>query len=490
MAIAVTPAPPLSAPPLSAPPLSAPVRRDDSAVLLAVERDFGIEELFFSTTDRKGHILSGNEVFVRVSGYDRAEMVGQPHNLIRHPDMPRAVFQLLWDEIGAGRPIAAYVKNLAKDGRPYWVLATVLPIAEGYLSVRLKPSTPLFAAAQSIYADVLRVEREVEAGDSRRRKDAIRESTVHLVNLLAGAGFPDYGAFMRAALPAEVWARDLAVRAGAGSVVAARSSAGGTTRAVDPILASVDKGSRLVDRQLEGLVAKLDGYRGLSAKLAAKTEFLLTLADDIRLFSLNARIVATRGGQADAAIGAVASMMGTQSDLSEPVFQALGGEIETAVERLESMSFPVAATRIQAEMAIAFAAELMHGAGDARAAGMDLAILTRCMSDGVGEVAEALTGLDDRIHVLNRHVRELQSTIGVMRALETNGRIEAVRSTDPVAVQALFSSIAAQIASARSELDELAAMTRISFSAEAAASRRIRADVAAIALKAGSLHAA
>ena len=129
-------------------------------------------------------------------------------------------------------------------------------------------------------------------------------------------------------------------------------------------------------------------------------------------------------------------------------------------------------------------------AGDARAAGMDLAILTRCMSDGVGEVAEALTGLDDRIHVLNRHVRELQSTIGVMRALETNGRIEAVRSTDPVAVQALFSSIAAQIASARSELDELAAMTRISFSAEAAASRRIRADVAAIALKAGSLHAA
>ena len=181
-------------------------------------------------------------------------------------------------------------------------------------------------------------------------------------------------------------------------------------------------------------------------------------------------------------------MMGDRSNASEPVFGALGGEIETAVERLESMSFPVAATRIQAEMAIAFAAELMEGADDARSAGTDLAILTRCMSDGVGEVADALTGLDDRIHVLNGHVRELQSTLGVMRALETNGRIEAVRSTDPVAVQALFGSIAEQIGAARAELDELSAMSRISFAAEAAAARRVRADVAAIALQAGALR--
>jgi PAS domain S-box-containing protein len=481
-----------------APSLPRPTRRPDSvAVLRSGEREFGIEELFFSTTDRKGLILSGNRVFTRVSGYDRAEMVGQPHSLIRHPDMPRAVFQLLWDEIGAGRPVAAYVKNLAKDGRPYWVLATVLPIPEGYLSVRLKPSTPLFAAAESIYAEVLRVERETES-DPRRRKEAIEASSAHLLRLLAEAGFPDYGAFMRTVLPAEVRARDLAIRAGAASDAVRRGVGrpghGGGTRGdtsgdVDPILATVDDGSRVVARQLEGLVAKLDGYRGLSARLAAKTEFLLTLADDIRLFSLNARIVATRGGRADAAIGAVASMMGDRSDASEPVFGALGGEIGTAVERLESISFPVAATRLQAEMAIAFVAELMQDADDARAAGTDLAILTRCMSEGVGEVADALTVLDDRIHVLNGHVRELQSTLGVMRALETNGRIEAVRSTDPVAVQALFGSIAEQIAAARAELDELSTISRISFSAEASEARRIRADVAAIAEKAGSLHA-
>ncbi|MFN8628948.1 MAG: PAS domain-containing protein [Chloroflexota bacterium] len=346
-----------------APRLSAPARLAGATSPRSGEREFGIDELFFSTTDHKGLITSGNRVFARVSGYTRAEMAGHPHSLIRHPDMPRAVFQLLWDEIGAGRSIAAYVKNLAKDGRHYWVLGTVVPIAEGFLSVRLKPSTPLFAAAQSIYAETLRCEREVEGGDPGRRKLAIEQSLAYLLEQLANAGFPDYGSFMRAALPAEVRARDVAMRSGAASRL---SAAVDVAAGANAILATVNAGSRDVARQLEGLVGKLDVYRELSTKLAAKTDFLLTLADDIRLFSLNARIVATRGGRADAAIGAVASMMGDRSDASEPVFQALGAEIEQVVQLLESMSFPVAATRIQAEMAIAFVAELLEGAEDAR----------------------------------------------------------------------------------------------------------------------------
>jgi PAS domain S-box-containing protein len=467
--------------------LSTPARRAGASAPRSGEREFGIEELFFSTTDHKGHILSGNSVFCRVSDYTRPEMVGQPHGLIRHPDMPRAVFQLLWDEIGAGRSIAAYVKNLAKDGRPYWVLGTVVPIPEGYLSVRLKPSTPLFAAAQSIYAEVLKVEHEVEAGDPNNRKLAIEESGAHLLRLLAESGFPDYGSFMRAALPAEVRARDLAMREAGRR--AAKTVAESTHHA-SGILATVDEGSRDVARQLEGLVAKLDIYRGLSGKLAAKTEFLLTLADDIRLFSLNARIVATRGGRADAAIGAVASMMGDRSDASEPVFKALGAEISLVVQLLESMSFPVAATRIQAEMAIAFVGEVLEGSEDATSASQDLAILTRCMSDGVGQVADALSALDDKIRVLNGHVRELQSTLGVMRALETNGRIEAVRSTDPASVQALFTSIAEQIGAARAELDELAASTRVSFASDAADAQRMRDEVAAIAVQTSKIRAA
>ena len=72
--------------------------------------DFLIDEMFFSTTDKKGIIRSGNAVFARVSGYPMAELVGQPHNIIRHPDMPRVVFRLLWDFLGRNLPVVALVK--------------------------------------------------------------------------------------------------------------------------------------------------------------------------------------------------------------------------------------------------------------------------------------------------------------------------------------------------------------------------------------------
>src|SRR4051812_27090860 len=90
-----------------------------------VESPFGIEELFYSTTDRKGVILHGNDVFVRVSKHARERLVGSPHNIIRHPDMPRAAFRLVWETILSGSPVVAYVKNMAANGDYYWVTALI-----------------------------------------------------------------------------------------------------------------------------------------------------------------------------------------------------------------------------------------------------------------------------------------------------------------------------------------------------------------------------
>jgi PAS domain S-box-containing protein len=92
-----------------------------------VERIFGVNEVIVTKTDLKGRITYANEVFCRVCRLTEAEALGKPHNLIRHPDMPRGVFQLLWDTIGGGHEIFAYVKNLALDGAHYWVLAHVTP---------------------------------------------------------------------------------------------------------------------------------------------------------------------------------------------------------------------------------------------------------------------------------------------------------------------------------------------------------------------------
>src|SRR4051812_28078793 len=162
-----------------------------SAAVVPVDRarPFATDELFFSTTDAKGVIRSGNSVFARVSGIDLDELVGRAHNVVRHPDMPRAVFSTLWDALGEGRGIAAYVKNLAVDGAYYWVMAVVVPAGDGFLSVRMKPSSPLFAVVQRIYTEVARVEREVEGGDVRRRKASIAAGVEKLAELLAAEGF-------------------------------------------------------------------------------------------------------------------------------------------------------------------------------------------------------------------------------------------------------------------------------------------------------------
>src|SRR5262245_21896843 len=91
------------------------------------ERFFGADEIIVSKTDLRGHLTYANDVFLRVSAFAEDEVVGKPHNLIRHPDMPRCVFKLLWETISGGDELFAYIVNLAQDGAHYWVLAHVTP---------------------------------------------------------------------------------------------------------------------------------------------------------------------------------------------------------------------------------------------------------------------------------------------------------------------------------------------------------------------------
>lgn len=120
------------------------------------EVTFGSEEKLISSTDLKGTIKHCNDAFARVSGYSREELIGQPHNLIRHPDMPQLAFQIMWDYIQAGKPWMGIVKNRCKDGGFYWVNAYVTPLTKngkvvGYESVRTKPDERDVKRAESLY---------------------------------------------------------------------------------------------------------------------------------------------------------------------------------------------------------------------------------------------------------------------------------------------------------------------------------------------------
>ncbi|BBR40814.1 hypothetical protein WP3W19E03_33390 [Aeromonas veronii] len=102
-------------------------------------------EFIYSSTDLKGVIVEANEAFVRISNFTRDEMIGQSHNMVRHPDMPPEAFADLWRDLKAGRPWRGIVKNRRKDGGFYWVVANVSPVREngqliGYQSVRARPT--------------------------------------------------------------------------------------------------------------------------------------------------------------------------------------------------------------------------------------------------------------------------------------------------------------------------------------------------------------
>ncbi len=92
-----------------------------------MELSFNENEIIVSKTDLKGRITYGNEVFIKLSGYEEHELLGKPHNIVRHKEMPKCIFKLLWERIQSGEEIFAYVVNQAKNGDHYWVFANVTP---------------------------------------------------------------------------------------------------------------------------------------------------------------------------------------------------------------------------------------------------------------------------------------------------------------------------------------------------------------------------
>jgi aerotaxis receptor len=121
------------------------------------EYPFPSGETLVSTTDTKGRITYCNPRFIEVSGYSKDELLGQPHNLIRHPDMPEEAFRDMWATIQAGKPWSAPVKNRRKDGDYYWVIANATPLMQngqpvGYMSVRTEATREQIRDAEALYA--------------------------------------------------------------------------------------------------------------------------------------------------------------------------------------------------------------------------------------------------------------------------------------------------------------------------------------------------
>lgn len=144
------------------------------------------DKFICSKTDAKGIITYVNPLFIEYSGYKESELLGQQHNILRHPDMPRVIFRLLWETLQSSREFNGYIKNLNKNGSFYWEFANIAPTFSydneflGYYAIRRKPDSEKLNYIKNIYVDLLDIEQQSSTDE------AIDNSLYKLNTLLNG----------------------------------------------------------------------------------------------------------------------------------------------------------------------------------------------------------------------------------------------------------------------------------------------------------------
>ncbi|GGO15224.1 transcriptional regulator [Iodidimonas muriae] len=156
---------------------------------VGAERVLAQGDIIVSKTDTKGRIQYANRTFLSIADYEERDVLEKPHNIIRHPDMPRTIFKVLWDRIRSGNELFTYIKNGTKNGDYYWVLAHVTPTFDsngqiiGYHSNRRAPNRPVIAEMEQLYREISK--RESSQGD---RKAGLIAGEALLNEKLAAAG--------------------------------------------------------------------------------------------------------------------------------------------------------------------------------------------------------------------------------------------------------------------------------------------------------------
>lgn len=296
-----------------------------------LEADFTLDELFFSKTDFKGIIKAGNKVFVRVSEFEKEEILGRPHNIIRHRDMPRTVFRLFWSYLQQNRPIAAYVKNRSKSGKYYWVFAMAFPMGDGYLSVRLKPTSPYFSHAQKIYQALLGYETDrsdLDAGVSL------------LLKKLKELGFSSYEEFMTAALKAELKSRDAGL-AGKDRLHEASQPL---------VLRELQQASSVCTRAARAAFMTADLLNDRTVQLQNRSQDLHELCNEVQMVTTNLTITAAKLGEAGKPLTVVSNNLDRLASEILESSRAFDKLFQSFADASQSMSFAMGASRFQIEM--------------------------------------------------------------------------------------------------------------------------------------------
>ncbi len=413
-------------------------------------REFHYDELFFSITNDKGCINFGNTMFTRISAYEEVELIGKPHNVIRHPDMPRGVFHLFWEYLKAGKTIASYVKNLAKDGRYYWVLAVASPCKDGYLSIRLKPSSPLFETAKKLYAETLVFEAEVEF--RLGKKEAAIQSHAFLLEKLNELGYESYEKFMSEALTKELSSRAEIIGKTDNNFVSNIDSGFETIPYVE-----LQSSTQRCSDMLSEIYSSLNVFHQLSNELPDRRENMAELGPTLSFLALNTHISASRLGEAGATLSVISQAIRSLSKDTDRLIDDLLGRIESLCTAAEALEFNVAVASLESEVCSVFATELINQAPEDRDPNIGewIEIVTQEMGQRSQSLFEKLSGLQVLATTLSSDATELSQQVGRMRVAQLNGRIEIAAFSVNGNFMSIFEEISNVVEFALNECDQI-----------------------------------
>lgn len=372
-----------------------------------IEAPFESHELFFSITDRNGTILSGNDVFVRISGYTSSELIGEPHNIIRHPDMPRIVFKTLWDAILSGRPLVAYVKNRTKTGGYYWVLAAVFPVGDKFISIRVKPSTALFETAKTLYFRLLMAET---SGGMEHSADLLNTQ-------LSELGYKNYNDFMSDALLQELRVRNRTIG-----------------RPPSPVLPlHLQHPYTLCTRLMEKYdhwFGKIDFFVHTSTSFAEQREAMRLQARNIVFLSLNASVSSYKVENGGETFGVLSHSIRTTAKENDLLFSQIQTVIITLSEKLNQVVFAVSSIRLQLETILYFFREIAASNCDRTIASQNVSELITLALITAQELKTLQEAMNALIEESLERLEELEQQMMYLGYVQIYGLIESARNVD------------------------------------------------------------
>ncbi|MGA9045856.1 PAS domain-containing protein [Sulfuricurvum sp.] len=410
------------------------------------ETKLNSNELFFSITSHDSTILSGNDVFVRISGYTKDELIGSFHNIVRHPDMPRVIFKTLWDHIKAGKPIVAYVKNKTKEGGYYWVLAAVFPLKERYVSIRIKPDTKVFSAIRELYVKLLMAESTGGMDESERI----------MPELLREVGYESYEHFMGDALLSELKGRQ-------------NLKSQSCMKAEDFVLVhpqlsqlkSAHTQCEILLQEYDRWFEKIDFFADIKSIFEEKGMALRYLARDIVNLSLNTSVSSYKVANGGETFGILARDIRINAKENDALIHQIHQTIEKLSSALNGIVFLVSAIRLQIEMVTYVIDEVLCKNSEVQMVEMrgnicDLIALVMEYSDKT----KALQGeLNGEIKEVLAYLDQLEKQMMYLGYVQVYGVIEAAGSSDE---SARFGIIFAQLKALIGEtVQEIATMQKM-----------------------------